>query len=230
MMGMNKSLLPLVKIEDKYTKAPPHLFGDDFAEKSEKFQKQVKGMRTSWTSSSSGPGVYMMHASLPTLVLTPSLSKNGGTPTCPKRIVAGMDPVQVFILGDPAYPLLPYVMKEYPNGGATQEEQYYGYRLCNARNVIKCAFGRLKARFSLSRRAMNINLLDLPTVVYACFVLHNFCELNKERISDEQVRSAVEYDQQTQPIDERFVGPANEVGKQAKQARRILTEYFNSGH
>lgn len=156
--------------------------------------------------------------------------KNGDIPTCPKRIVAGMDPVQVFILGDPAYPLLPYVMKEYANGGATQEEQYYGYRLCSARNVIECAFGRLKARFSLLRRATDINLLDLPTVVYACFVLHNFCEINKERISDEQVRSAVEYEQQIQPIDERFVGPVNEVGKQAKQARRILTEYFNSGH
>ena len=179
----------------------------------------------SWTSSSSG---HVHDARVFSSLNTKF--KNGDTPTCPKRIVAGMDPVQVFILGDPAYPLLPYVMKEYPNGGATQEEQYYGYRLCSARNVIECAFGRLKARFSLLRRAMDINLLDLPTVVYACFVLHNFCEINKERISDEQVRSAVEYNQQTQPIDERFVGPVNEVGKQAKQARRILTEYFNSGH
>ena len=91
------------------------------------------------------------------------------------------EPVQAFIIGDPAYPLLPYLM-EYANGGSTEDEQYFGYRLCAARNVIEYAFGRLKARFSAWRREMDINLDDLPTVIYACFILHNFCEINKESI------------------------------------------------
>ena len=34
--------------------------------------------------------------------------KNGDIPWCPKVIVDGEDPVQVCILGDPAYSLLPY--------------------------------------------------------------------------------------------------------------------------
>ena len=75
--------------------------------------------------------------------------KNGEIPRCPKRIIVNEDPIQVFILGDPAYPLLPYLMKEYANGGSTEQEQYFGYRLCSARNVSECAFGRLKARFQL---------------------------------------------------------------------------------
>ncbi|KAF3848896.1 hypothetical protein F7725_015393 [Dissostichus mawsoni] len=60
------------------------------------------------------------------------------------------------------------------------QEQYFGLTLCRARMVIECAFGRLKARFAALRRPMDINLDDLPHVIYSCFVLHNFCEASKE--------------------------------------------------
>ena len=106
--------------------------------------------------------------------------KNGEVPRCSKSVVDDEDPVQVFILGYPAYPLLPYLMKEYANGGSTVQEQYFGYRLCNARNVIECTFGCLKAHFSALRRQMDINLDDLPTVIYACFILHNYCKCIKK--------------------------------------------------
>uniref|UniRef100_A0A0E9SPZ6 DDE Tnp4 domain-containing protein n=1 Tax=Anguilla anguilla TaxID=7936 RepID=A0A0E9SPZ6_ANGAN len=46
--------------------------------------------------------------------------------------------------------------------------------------VIECSFGRLKARFGALRRAMDINLDDLPFVINARFVLHNYCEAKKE--------------------------------------------------
>ena len=45
---------------------------------------------------------------------------------------------------------------------------------------------------------MDINLSDLPTVTYACFVLHNFCEVNKESISDEWVRAVLGDNEQSQ--------------------------------
>ena len=109
--------------------------------------------------------------------------KDGTIPPCRSRILD--EDVPVFIIGDPAYPLMPYVMKEYAGGGTTQQEQYFGFRLCSARNVIECAFGRLKARFRCLKRAMDINLDELPYVIYACFVLHNFCEIHNESISEE---------------------------------------------
>ena len=133
-------------------------------------------------------------------------------------------PVQVFILDDPAYSLLPYLMKEYANGGSMEEEQYFGYRLCSARNVIECAFGRLKVRFSALRRDMDINLDDLPIVIYSCFVLHNFCELNKESISDEQVRTVMELERGAQPGNQQRSTHSNE--SEGKRARRVLTRYF----
>ena len=46
---------------------------------------------------------------------------------------------------------------------------------------------------------MDVNIDDLPYVIYACFVLHNFCEVNKEFVSDDRVRSSLIYDRYFQP-------------------------------
>ena len=90
-------------------------------------------------------------------------------------------------------------------------EQYFGYWLFSARNVIECAFGRLKARFSALKRDMNINPDNLPTVIYACFDLLNFCEMHKEsvHVSEEQVRTAMEHEE-SQPTN-RLQTRSNEV-------------------
>ena len=156
-----------------------------------------------------------------------NLLKERAIPPCPRHIIEGEDPIPVYILGDPAYPLMPYLMKEYAAGGSNRQEQYFGYRLCSARNVIECAFGRLKARFACLKRAMDINLDDLPFVIYSCFVLHNFCELNNESIGADKVRHAMQYDHDFQPptAANRYISQANEA--EGKRVRRVLTKYFD---
>ena len=57
--------------------------------------------------------------------------------------------------------------------------------LRSARNQIECAFGRLKARWRILNRAMDIHVKHVPSVILACFVLHNYYE--KQNVSVDPV-------------------------------------------
>ena len=96
--------------------------------------------------------------------------------------------------------------------------------MCNARKVIECVFGRLKARFSALQREMDINLDDLPLVIYTCFVLHSFCEENKDHVPEEQLRVAVHEEHRMQPANETA---ASSTDCEGKRARRVLTKYLD---
>ena len=86
--------------------------------------------------------------------------------------------------------------------------------------VIECSFRRLKGRWGALRRPMNISIEYLPSAIVACFVLHNFCEVRGESITEDQFREECKYDKEFQPptVSQSYRTAVNEAaGKHIRQ-------------
>ena len=74
--------------------------------------------------------------------------------------------------------------------------------LRSARNMIESGFSCLKARWRILLRPIDIPVEKLLNIIYACFVLHNFCEEAKgevdaylvEKIAQEERRAKLSVD------------------------------------
>jgi hypothetical protein len=63
-----------------------------------------------------------------------------------KESIAGQE-IPLVLLGDPAYPLLQWLMKAFPNNGRlSQQQKTFNYSLSKARVVVEHSYGRLKGR------------------------------------------------------------------------------------
>lgn len=84
--------------------------------------------------------------------------------------------VPLYLIGDPAYPLLDWVMKDFPGRGLPVDKENFNKSLNRARVNIEIAFGRLKARFRLLSKRVDVDYRFVPSVVAACCILHNILE------------------------------------------------------
>ena len=154
--------------------------------------------------------------------------KSGQFPLIYQELIPGHVSVPPFLLGDPAYPLLPNIMKEYSNCLEPNHVTFNRY-LRSARNQIECAFGRLKARWRILNRAVDVDLNMAVEMIYSCFVLHNFCEINNEFLDPEAVQIQMNVDQRCQSCDhhskiDRLYSYNTQHGK---QVRDVLSEYLH---
>ena len=67
----------------------------------------------------------------------------------------------------------------------TMKRSFSTIMLRNARNPTECAFGRLKARWQILNKRIDMGLKSVPNIVYACFVLHNICEIKGVTVDDD---------------------------------------------
>ena len=70
---------------------------------------------------------------------------------------------------------------------------------------------------------MDINTEDLPYVIYACFVLHNYCEEEKQVVAEEEISKAMECEKQFQPP---ILGNRYTLGNNDEQSGKIIRDIF----
>lgn len=69
----------------------------------------------------------------------------------------------------------------------------------SARNPIECAYGGLKARWQILNKGNDMGLNAIPSIIYACFVLHNICELRGMNVEDDVVKQQMARDRLAPP-------------------------------
>ena len=136
--------------------------------------------------------------------------------------------ISPYSIGDSAYPLLSWLMKPFVHGSEMSDSQkIFSYRLSSARIVVENAFGRLKARWRRLRKTKDVATCNAPSIIAACCVLHNICEIHGEGL-DEAWQN--EQDESTA-----FLQPAGQLNGEeglegAASIRAALARYFVNDH
>ena len=125
--------------------------------------------------------------------------------------------VPLHILGDPAYPLSPMLIKCYTGRNHTPEEVSFNLYHSSARMMVESAFGQLKARWRMACKKIDCDVKLSSNVIMTCCCLHNICEMLKIPITQQQIDNAVNHpdNQQLRPETELRVLPGGSAIRDA---------------
>ncbi|XP_029960894.1 protein ALP1-like [Salarias fasciatus] len=135
--------------------------------------------------------------------------------------------VNLFILGNQAYPLLDWLMKSYADSPhVTPQQESFNDCLRSARTTMEIAFSRLKSRWKVLIKKSDFHYTFTPSVIATCCALHNFCENEKEMVSPSWTEEAAALEHGLpQPGVRSYSGSDSSDGQKIRLA---LTDYLQA--
>lgn len=138
--------------------------------------------------------------------------------------IGGHD-VPLYLIGDSAYPLQSWLMKPFSeNSQLTVQQKNYNYRKSRARIIVENAYGRLKARWRRLMKKNEMHVSNVPTVISACCVLHNVCEIHGEEFKSTWLEEIT----RSTSVQPASVEAHDDTAERPNVIRNALVEYFTA--
>nr|XP_029729803.1 uncharacterized protein LOC109406605 isoform X2 [Aedes albopictus] len=141
------------------------------------------------------------------------------------KILNGVE-VPLLLIGDSAFRLSDTVMKPYLFRAHSNElERTFNYFLSKARRVVENAFGHLKARFRRIGKGLDNRIDKVPLIVKCCCVLHNFLNVNNDKINQHWLQELRDYESTRKQAPEEVV-TITDSNPTAQKIRDAIATYL----
>ncbi|CAM5142495.1 unnamed protein product [Eretmochelys imbricata] len=141
-----------------------------------------------------------------------------------QKITVGEVKMPIVILGDPIYPIMPWLMKPYTWILDSSKERFNN-RLSQCRMTVECAFGHSKGRWHCLYGKLDLANDSIPAVISACCTLHNICEGKDERFTQAWTAEVQHLEAKFEQPESRAIRGAQ---RRAARIRDALREQFKA--
>jgi hypothetical protein len=139
--------------------------------------------------------------------------------------LASHDEKPLVLVGGPAYPLLPNLMRPYPRQNLNESEKIFNYRLSRARRCVECTFGIMTSKFRILTKFI-VNAADNGAEITKTITVLRNMILVREKFNKDTAFTSLELNAlNDQP--ETIIAPVHKNSSRiATDVRKKFTNYF----